>query len=191
MRFQPHPPTDPHLRDLLEPRLGNVELGDLSTAMVREWRTALLDAGVSQSVTARSYRLLRAALNTAVHEDEIIARNPCRVRGADRETPAERPVLTVRQVFELADAMRYRRHRVVGRGSSSARPVACRGVDGERPRRCPAGHRRAPGDLRGRRTDALMSTSEADRRIADRMIALMDGVERDGDDPAGVPAPAR
>jgi integrase len=97
----------------LEPRLGDVKLGDLSTPMVREWRSALLDAGVSQSVTAKAYRLLRAILNTAVQEDELISRNPCRVRGADRESPAERPVLTVRQVFELADAMRYRRLRTL------------------------------------------------------------------------------
>jgi integrase len=97
----------------LAPRLGNVKLGDLSTAMIREWRSALLEAGVSQSVAAKAYRLLRAILNTAVQEDEIITRNPCRVRGADRENPAERPVLTVRQVFQLADAMRYRRHRVL------------------------------------------------------------------------------
>ncbi len=31
------------------------------------------------------------------------------MRGADRENPAERPVLTVAQVFELADAMRVPR----------------------------------------------------------------------------------
>jgi integrase len=34
------------------------------------------------------------------------------VKGADRESPAERPVLTVPQVFALADAMRHRRFRV-------------------------------------------------------------------------------
>ena len=80
-----------------------------------------------ETMAAKSYRLLRAVLNTAVDEDRIIPRNPCRVRGADRENPAERPVLTVAQVFELADAMRIPatacadpRHRVhhpaMGRG---------------------------------------------------------------------------
>lgn len=95
------------------PRLGDVKIGDLSTALVREWRSDLLAAGVSQSVAAKSYRLLRAVLNTAVQEDGIISRNPCRVRGADRENPAERPVLTVPQVFKLADAMRHRRLRAM------------------------------------------------------------------------------
>ena len=101
------------LRKHLEPQLGPVKLGDLSTALIREWRSNLLEAGVSQSIAAKAYRLLRAILNTAVQEDGIIARNPCRVRGADRENAAQRPVLTVAQVFQLADAMRYRRHRVM------------------------------------------------------------------------------
>lgn len=95
------------------PRLGGVELGKLSTALVREWRANLLADGVSESVTAKCYRLLRAILNTTVDEDRILPRNPCRVRGADKESPAERPVLTVAQVFDLADRMKYRRYRVL------------------------------------------------------------------------------
>ncbi|MBN9098848.1 MAG: tyrosine-type recombinase/integrase family protein [Pseudonocardia sp.] len=100
-------------RKHLEPKLGTIKVGDLSTALIREWRSDLLAAGVSQSVAAKSYRLLRAILNTAVQEDGLIARNPCRVRGADHEHAAERPVLTVAQVFQLADAMRYQRLRVM------------------------------------------------------------------------------
>ena len=97
----------------IRPQLGAVALGDLSTPMIRNWRAELLAAGVSETMAAKAYRLLRAVLNTAVDEDRIIPRNPCRVRGADRENPAERPVLTVAQVFELADAMRYRRLRAL------------------------------------------------------------------------------
>ena len=95
------------------PTLGPVKLADITTALVREWRSNLLATGVSQSVAAKSYRLLRAILNTAVEEDGLIGRNPCRVRGADRENAAERPVLTVRQVFQLADGMRYPQHRAM------------------------------------------------------------------------------
>ena len=54
-------------------------------------------------MAAKSYRLLRAVLATAVEEDKILTRNPCRIRGAGEEHAAERPVLTVAQVFELAD----------------------------------------------------------------------------------------
>lgn len=54
---------------------------------------------------AKAYRLLRAVLMTAVEEDEILPRNPCRIRGAGSEQAPERPVLTVAQVFDLADVV--------------------------------------------------------------------------------------
>ena len=58
---------------------------------------------------AKAYRLLKAILNTAVDEG-LIRRNPCRIKGAGQERSAERPVLTVSQVYALADATdaRYR-----------------------------------------------------------------------------------
>ncbi|MGK4596578.1 tyrosine-type recombinase/integrase [Amycolatopsis sp. w19] len=93
------------LRKHIEADLGGVELGKLSTAIVRQWRADRLAAGVSESVTAKAYRLLRAILTTAVDEDKILQRNPCRVRGADKENPAERPIVTVPQVFDLAGRM--------------------------------------------------------------------------------------
>ncbi len=71
--------------------------------MIRKWRAELLGNGVSVSMAAKAYRLLRAVLATAVEEDKILPRNPCRVRGAGEERAAERPVLTVAQVFELAE----------------------------------------------------------------------------------------
>jgi len=40
--------------------------------------------------------------------DEIISRNPCRVRGAGQDRSAERPIATVAQVAELADAVDQR-----------------------------------------------------------------------------------
>lgn len=97
----------------IAPYLGGMEVGRLTTALVRRWRAELLGAGVSESMAAKSYRLLRAVLNTAAVEDRIIRDNPCRVRGADRESPAERPTLTVAQVFALADAMPHPRYRVL------------------------------------------------------------------------------
>jgi hypothetical protein len=57
----------------------------------------------SVSMAAKAYRLLRSILATAVEEDKILARNPCRVRGAGTERASERPVLTAAQVFDLAD----------------------------------------------------------------------------------------
>jgi integrase len=90
------------LRKHIAPHLGGVPLGKLSTQLIREWRAKLLRNGVSVSVAAKAYRLLRAVLMTAVEEDKILPENPCRIRGAGDEKPDERPVLTVAQVFELA-----------------------------------------------------------------------------------------
>lgn len=102
------------LRRYITPHLGPVQLGQLTTATVRQWRSDLLTRyGVSSTVTAKTYRLLRAVLNTAVDEDKIIPANPCRIRGADREERPERPVLTVAQVFAIADAMPDRRFRML------------------------------------------------------------------------------
>ncbi|MDH2426941.1 site-specific integrase [Sphaerisporangium sp. TRM90804] len=91
------------LKKHIMPYLGGVALGKLSTAMVRQWRADLLGKGVSVSMAAKAYRLLRAVLMTAVEDDHILQRNPCRIRGAGDEHAEERPVLTVGQVFELAD----------------------------------------------------------------------------------------
>ncbi|MGK5737614.1 hypothetical protein [Micromonospora sp. URMC 103] len=90
----------------LVPYLGGVELGRLDTPMVRDWRAKLLGNGVSESMAAKAYRLLRAVLMTAVKEDEILSRNPCRIPGADQEKSAKRPVLTLAQVFKLAEMCR-------------------------------------------------------------------------------------
>ncbi|WP_037972478.1 tyrosine-type recombinase/integrase [Streptosporangium amethystogenes] len=91
------------LKKHIASHLGGVQLGKLSTAMIRQWRADLLGNGVSVSMAAKAYRLLRAVLMTAAEEDHIISRNPCRIRGAGDEHAQERPVLTVAQVFELAD----------------------------------------------------------------------------------------
>jgi integrase len=94
----------------ITPYLGRVPLGNLTTPLIREWRARLLTDGVSPGMTAKAYRLLRAILWTAVKEDEVLTKNPCRIPGADKETPGERPHLTLRQVGQLMDTVpnRYR-----------------------------------------------------------------------------------
>ncbi len=56
------------------------------------------------STIAKCYRLVHAVFATAV-EDGIVMRNPCVVKGASAERPAERPVATIEEVFEIADAI--------------------------------------------------------------------------------------
>jgi hypothetical protein len=84
-------------------------IGSITEADVRRWRADLLDEGVSPVTTAKAYRLLKSILATAV-EDSLIRRNPCRVKGAGTEQSPERPLLTVAEVYSLAEACgpRYR-----------------------------------------------------------------------------------
>jgi integrase len=94
------------------PHLGNVPVASITPDMVRGWRSKLISSGVSSSAAAKAYRLLRAVLATAA-EDRIIPRNPCRIRGGGDEKAPERPVLTIAQVFALADQMKDRRYRAL------------------------------------------------------------------------------
>lgn len=67
-------------------------LNKITTAFVREWR-ANAHRWRSLADDGRAYRLLRAILMTAAVEDRLIARNPCQIRGADKEQSEERPVV--------------------------------------------------------------------------------------------------
>jgi len=112
------PKLRPRTRELYEgllrlhvlPSLGRVELRKLSPVVVRRWYSGLLKAGQpGPSTVAKSYRLLHTILATAA-ADELIVKNPCAIAGAGIERSPERPVITVDQVWALADAVepRYR-----------------------------------------------------------------------------------
>lgn len=137
------------LAEHIEPYLGDVPIGKLSTQTIRQWRAGLLARGVSATMAAKAYRILRAVLMTAVEEDKILPRNPCRIRGAGSETAPERPVLTVAQVFELAELVGRRpigNVRQLPRGGYRLRvPVAWR--DAHRSRGLPSQDRRRAGPI--------------------------------------------
>lgn len=86
----------------IKPQLGSVELVSVTTPMVRQWRQELLDTGVGEVTVAKAYRLLKAILTTATDDDELIPRNPCRIKGAGRERSPERPVPTIVEVYRIA-----------------------------------------------------------------------------------------
>ena len=92
------------LRRHLTPSFGSKSLADIREPHVRRWRKELLDSGLSAVTTAKAYRLLKAIFATAV-DDGAIRRNPCRIKGAGQEKSPERPVLTVAQVFALAETI--------------------------------------------------------------------------------------
>src|SRR5690606_30530728 len=75
----------------------------VTPSMVRSWHSTITKAR-SADAAAKAYRLLRAVMNTAVAE-KLITRNPCKVDGGGRETPAERPIATVAEVQALAEAV--------------------------------------------------------------------------------------
>jgi hypothetical protein len=90
------------------PDLGRIELGALSPRAVRAWHVGLLKRGRPGPVTvAKAYRLLRTICETAV-SDELVARNPCNLKGAAVEHSPERPVFTVVEVEKLAAAIEDR-----------------------------------------------------------------------------------
>jgi integrase len=84
-------------------------IADITPAHVRRWHKSLTDSGTNSVTVAKAYRLFKAVMSTAV-DDGIIRRNPCRIKGAGQEKSPERPVLTIQQVFALADVIdpRYR-----------------------------------------------------------------------------------
>jgi integrase len=93
------------LRRHLGPVFGATRLRQITPERVRQWHTDLRTASPDQA--AKSYRLLRAILNTAV-SDQLIGRNPCSIRGAGIEHATERPMLDTATVLALADAIEPR-----------------------------------------------------------------------------------
>jgi hypothetical protein len=101
------------LRNHIFPTFGHVAVGAITTRHVRQWHARLVAGDRPGAVTvAKSYRLLRTILNTAV-EDGVIARNPCVIKGAGVERSTERPVATIEQVYAIADAVELRYRMVV------------------------------------------------------------------------------
>ena len=96
------------LRLYLTPVFGATALADISVLAVRRW-WAQASGPEGHGRAPKTYRLLRAVLNTAV-DDGLIARNPCRVKGAGADNTPERPALSVDQVYAIAGAIvpRYR-----------------------------------------------------------------------------------
>jgi integrase len=95
------------LRRHLNPTFEHKAIADIKDPQVRRWRKKLLDDGVSAVTTAKAYRLLKAIFATAA-DDLVIKRNPCRIKGAGQERSPERPVLTIAQVYTLANSVGQR-----------------------------------------------------------------------------------
>lgn len=108
--------------------LGRTALSDLTPDVVRTWYAALRKTQAERAreraealaakrktpsvastsdgsvAAAQTYRLLRAAMNTAAG-DELIPRNPCRVKGFASKRAVERPTATPSEVVLLSEAV--------------------------------------------------------------------------------------
>jgi len=93
------------LRRHLNPEFGGTRLRQVTPERVRSWYATLSLASRDQA--AKSYRVLRAILNTAV-SDGLISKNPCTIRGAGIEHAPERPMLPTTTVLELAESIEPR-----------------------------------------------------------------------------------
>ncbi|WP_113699679.1 tyrosine-type recombinase/integrase [Nonomuraea lactucae] len=96
------------LKNHLAPAFGNRSLVDIREADVRRWRKERLDV-VGKSTVAKAYQLLKSIMATAV-DDELIRRNPCRIKGAGNPDTPERAVVPLAKVAEILQATpeRYR-----------------------------------------------------------------------------------
>jgi len=86
----------------LIPHFGQRELATITPVRVRAWYAEL--ASETPGLARSAYRLLRAIFNTAI-QDDLIVKNPCRVRGGGTDRVTERRIPTVEQVAALTDAM--------------------------------------------------------------------------------------
>ena len=116
--------------------------GSCRPVMVREWRATLLANGVSVSVAAKAYRLLRAIMTTAVEEDKILpgtrAGSAAPGRGRSRTAGPDRsPGLRAGRAGGPPTGRQHPQDSAAATGSASAVTARC-----ARLRRCtPAGPR--------------------------------------------------
>ena len=93
----------------IAPVLGSIGIGSLTSDDVNRWHSKLL---VDRPTTrAHAYALLHAVCASAV-EQELIAKNPCAIRGAMTSNRKREPVLlSVAELAAVADAIRPERFR--------------------------------------------------------------------------------
>lgn len=76
------------LRDHVYPTFGDKAVPEIAPADVRLWH-ATLGSTTGPTARAHAYDLLRTIMSTAI-EDELIAANPCRIRGAGQTKRAKK-----------------------------------------------------------------------------------------------------
>jgi integrase len=86
----------------LNPAFGQRELAKITPVQVRAWYADL--SGQTPGVARSAYRLLKAVFNTAI-SDDLILKNPCRVKGGGTDKVIDRRIPDVNQVVALTQSM--------------------------------------------------------------------------------------
>ena len=90
------------IENKLKPAFGQRELANITPLHVRSWYA---DIAARTPGSARSaYRLLKAIFNTAILDD-LIVKNPCRVKGGGTDRVIDRRIPNVDQVAALTQSM--------------------------------------------------------------------------------------
>lgn len=91
------------LRNHLLPAFGDSLVSEITTAGVRAWFASYGDR--TPTARAHAYALL-SSIMAAAEDDELIVRNPCRIKAGGRSKVKREPeVLTLPELLALADAM--------------------------------------------------------------------------------------
>ena len=86
------------------PAFGALPLDEINSAVVRHWRGQFAARG-NDSAGAKAYSVLKAILQTA-EDDELILRNPCRLKGGGSAAKVRESVaLSPAELAALVDAM--------------------------------------------------------------------------------------
>lgn len=96
----------------------NVELRQITPAVVRSWHGQLAKSGLHGNTVAKIYRLFRTMLDTAV-DDGLLRANPVHIKGAAVERSIERPELDWDDVQRVAAAIHPRFGALVWVGATS------------------------------------------------------------------------
>jgi integrase len=102
------PSTNAGYRNSLDvhilPEFGHLPLDEISTAAIRQWRGRFSAQG-RDAAGAKAYGVLKAILQTA-EDDELILRNPCRLKGAGHSHKRRESIaLSPTELADLAAAM--------------------------------------------------------------------------------------
>jgi integrase len=90
------------IENKLIPAFGQRELAKISPLHVRSWYADI--AGKTPGSARSAYRLLKAIFNTAILDD-LIVKNPCRVKGGGTDRVTDRRIPNVDQVAALTKSM--------------------------------------------------------------------------------------